>query len=116
MDTEKSMNDNLTYLDIVRMFGDYNREHGYHYSGKTPTELSAVVVISADSFNKPYSEQSRSYRITSSNGKLFFDGMCGNSVWASCLDGTDQNIRLDYYIGNPWRVERCYLEGEITNA
>lgn len=106
---------NLTYLDVVKMFGDYNREHGYHYSGKTPTELSAIVVMTEDSFTELYSERSRSYRITSSNGKLFFDGMCGNSVWGSCLDGTDQNIRLDYYIGHPWKVERCYIEGEIKN-
>ena len=28
--------------------------------------------------------------------------------WASNLDGTDKNIRLDYYI-NDWKIDYCYI-------
>lgn len=34
--------------------------------------------------------------------------------WAfgSCLDGSDQNIRLERYMhgDNAWKIERCYMQ------
>ena len=41
--------------------------------------------------------------------------MSGYSIFASCLDGTDPLVRLDWYmkVENPkigdWEVEYCYL-------
>ena len=56
---------------------------------------------------------SRTYRFDSDN-KAFWPNMGGYSIFGSCLDGTDQGIRLDWYMteeGNPggWKVADCYI-------
>ena len=75
--------------------------------------LTAHVVFTEDSFDKPYPLLSRTYRISSDN-KAFWPNMGGYSIFASCLDGTDQGVRLDWLMaaeGNPggWKVEECYI-------
>ena len=75
--------------------------------------LQAVIVFTPDSFDKEYSEESRSYEIRS-DANTFRDTI-SNSLFASCLDGTDQGVRLDWYMeyyGNKddrWKVDYCYL-------
>ena len=64
---------------------------------------------------REYSEESRSYEFRSDNKT--FRNCCSNSLYASCLDGTDQGVRLDYYMeyyGNKpgWKVDYCYLVEE----
>lgn len=65
---------------------------------------SAVIVFTENSFNKRYSLESRSYRLTE------------NDMWG--LDDTNQSVRLDYYMfghdnpKNNWKVEYCYIETE----
>ena len=69
------------------------------------------IYETADSFEKPYEEISRTYGV-SSNNKAFQDGMGGYSIYGSCLDGTDPCLRLEGYIrgGNDgWKIERCYM-------
>lgn len=68
--------------------------------------LEAVIVFKQESFNKEYSELSRSYSV-SSESKYFMSNMGGNSLFGSCLDGSDSGVRLDWYMrgDNPWQVE-----------
>ena len=69
--------------------------------------LGAVLVFSQDNFKQEYSLESRSYRIYNT-GNYFDNSIISNALWANNLDGTDQMIRLDYYIHN-WNCEYGYL-------
>src|SRR6476620_7722500 len=68
----------------------------------------AVVVFRADSFEKPFSELERSYKIYSTD--KYFDGnMGGSSLYGYCLDGKDLGVRLDHYIYSGWKPEFAYI-------
>ena len=77
-------------------------------------DLTAHIIFTEDSFRKPYSLLSRTYRISSDN-KAFWPNMGGYSIFGYCLDKTtDQGVRLDYYMAeerdiNGWKVEDCYI-------
>jgi hypothetical protein len=95
---------------------EFNRQHGYKCSNSGCSETAHIVVVfTADSFDEEYSEESRSY-IVSSNNKAFLDGMIGYSIYASCLDGTDPCVRLEAYMRDEyggegcWKVEYCYIK------
>mgnify|MGYP003441295885 CR=1 FL=1 len=74
----------------------------------------AVIVFSQDSFNKEFSETARSYRILS-DAKYFNADCIGSSLFGDCLDGTDNGVRLDWYMkrlpeeGKRWIIEYCYI-------
>lgn len=70
----------------------------------------AVIVFTEDSFSKDYSVEQRSY-VVSSNNKMFNPEALGSSLFGDCLDGTDNGVSLDLYIGK-WHVEYCYMKGE----
>ena len=70
----------------------------------------AVIVFTEDSFSKDYSVEQRSY-VVSSNNKMFNPEALGSSLSGDCLDGTDNGVRLDWYIGK-WHVEYCYIKEE----
>jgi len=68
----------------------------------------AIVVFTADSFEKPFTEIERSYKIYS--GDKYFDAnMGGSSLYGYCLDGKDLGVRLDHYIYSGWKVEYAYI-------
>ncbi len=94
----------LSYSQLSEVFQNVNR------NGKN--ETCGYIVFTADSFDKPYSEQSRTYRVSSDN-KAYQSGI-GYSIYASCIDGTDINIRLDEYLHGEkrWKIERCYMHQE----
>lgn len=79
-------------------------------------EITGYIVFKQENFNKLYSEKSRSYSV-SSNNKAFNTSEPGTSVYGSCLDGTDQNIRLDEYLTGPnaWKIERCFFTNSDYN-
>ena len=100
----------MTFEEVRDYFIEHNKTHNW-----AKDIIKAVVVFTPDSFNKEYSEESRSY-IFSSDNKTFRN-CCSNSLYASCLDGTDQGVRLDYYMEyywkeNRWKVDYCYLVEE----
>lgn len=66
------------------------------------------IVFTADSFDRLYSERSRTYRVDS-DAKEFNTRMIGRSLYGSCLDGSDQCVELVGYISGGWRVEYCIL-------
>lgn len=68
----------------------------------------AVLVFTEDSFEKPFTEIQRSYKI-SSEDKYFNANMGGNSLYGNCLDGKDLYVRLDQYIYSGWKVHYCYI-------
>ena len=76
--------------------------------------VSGYIVFTADSFEKPYAEDARTYGV-SSNNKAFQEGMGGYSIYGSSLDGTDPCVRLERYMAvekggkDGWKIERCYM-------
>ena len=76
-------------------------------------DLTAHIIFTEDSFAKEYPLLSRTYRFSSDN-KAFRPNMGGCSIFADCLDGTDQGVRLDWHMadeGNSggWKVDTCYI-------
>lgn len=96
----------MTYGELCAKFRQAE-DRGEHMLG--------YIVFTEDSFDKPYSEQSRTY-VVSSNNKAYQAGMGGYSIYASCLDGTDPCVRLESYMAaekggaNGWKIERCYTQ------
>lgn len=88
---------------------------------KSPTaDLTAHITFTEDSFDKKFPLLSRTYIFTSDN-KGFWPNMFSRSIFAYCLDGTDQGIRLDWYMedeGNKggWKVEDCYVLEQMQDA
>ena len=84
-------------------------------------DLTAHIIFTEDSFKKPYSLLSRTYRISSDN-KAFWPNMGGYSIFGYCLDkATDQGVRLDYYMAEErditgWKVEDCYILEQMRDA
>lgn len=100
----------LTWSELCKAMWNFNEEHGYTTKGNKE-RLEGVVVFTEDSFAKLYTEQSRSYQFTSDN-KAFLANQSSNSIFADCLDGTDDGVRIDWYMHDkerPWKVEYCYL-------
>ena len=96
----------VTYGELCRQFREAE-DKGEHMVG--------YIVFTEDSFDKPYSEFSRTYAV-SSNNKAFQSGMGGYSIYGSCLDGTDPCVRLEGYMAaekggeKGWKIERCFTQ------
>lgn len=68
---------------------------------------TAIIVFSQENWpNRDYSEQSRSYR-TYSNQRGWDYSRAGSCRFGDCLDGTDHDVRLDWY---NWKIEYWYWE------
>lgn len=104
----------MTYGEMTRMFRAVEDTHGGHVEG--------AIVFAQQSFTEPYSEESRTY-LLSSNNKAFQSGMGGYSIYGSCKDGTDPCVRLERYMSvekggkDGWMIERCYMkQSEVDKA
>ena len=97
----------IPYSEMVNKFREAERNGEGHLQG--------YVVFTQDSFTEPYSEEARTY-VVSSNNKAFQPNMGGYSIYASSLDGSDPMVRLERYMRdehggeNGWRIERCYMK------
>lgn len=103
----------MDYSELKRAFHKWVKEH-------PKTDLTAHIVLTEDSYPKQYSRLSRSYKVSVHN-KALWPGLGGYSIFASCLDGTDQGIRLDWHMveeGNRdgWTVEDCYILEQMRDA
>lgn len=82
-----------------------------------PPPLNGYVVFSQDSFKEPYSAESRTYEFNSDN-KAINCSAGGYSIYASSLDGSDKNVRIDLYMkderggADGWKIEKCYLRDD----
>lgn len=98
----------MTFAEVSDLFYKHNEENGCTQFSDN-ARLTAVVVFKQGSwFNAEYTEVQRSYRFVSDN-KYFLPDMCGNSIYANCLDGSENGVRLDWYLGK-WEVDYCYIE------
>ena len=103
----------MDYNELKQIFQELKRT--------SPREnLTAHIIFTEDSFTKPYPLLSRTYRVSSDN-KAFWPNIGGYSIFAYCLDGTDQGVRLDWNMaeeGNPggWEVERCYILEQLRDV
>lgn len=69
-----------------------------------------VIVFSQDSFMNEYGLKARSYRVSNME-KYFNPEAIGSSLFGNCLDGSDNGVRLDYYMKMyGWKPEYCYME------
>ena len=84
-------------------------------------DFTAHIIFTEDSFNRPYSLLSRTYRISSDN-KAFWPNLGGYSIFGYCMDKTsDQGVRLDYYMAEErditgWKVEDCYILEQMRDV
>ena len=94
-------------------------EYGKYYDSFTDVSMKLadvenqwlIIVFKEESWpnsNTRFTLEQRSYLVNTNEGKWFKSAMLGNSLWGSCVDGTDRNVRLDWYLGD-WKVEYCYL-------
>ena len=60
-----------------------------------------------DESGKEYPLESRSYEFRSDE-KYFLSGTGGSSIFATSMDKSDVDVRLDLYL-NKWKVDYCYL-------
>lgn len=102
------MKKEMTYEEMTDIFREFERDN------KSDKHLTGYIIFTKDSFKDSYSEESRTYIVTS-GCKAFMSNMGGYSIYGSCLDGTDSNVRLEQYIENEhfrdngWKVEKCYM-------
>ena len=84
---------------------------------KDRSHTVGYIVFTADSFDKSYTEEERTY-VVSSNNKAFIEGMGGYSIYDSSLDGSDENVRLEAYMADEyggkdgWKIEKCYVKDD----
>lgn len=95
----------LPYNEMKALFCQTEKEGGH---------TKGYIVFTPDSFERAYSEEARTY-IVSSDNKAFIGEMGGYSIYASSLDGSDSCVRLELYMAaerggkNGWKIERCYM-------
>ncbi|MDE7245417.1 MAG: hypothetical protein K2O18_15785 [Oscillospiraceae bacterium] len=103
----------MTYHELKETFCDLKQ--------RSPKDnLTAHIIFTEDSFDKKYPLLSRTYRVSSDN-KRFWPNKFSRSIFACCLDETDQGVRLDWYMaeeGNKdgWKVENCYILEQMQDA
>ena len=103
----------MNYAELKQLFQEFKRN--------SPKEnLTAHIIFTEDSFDEKYSLLSRTY-VVSSDNKAFLPNMGGYSIFASCLDGSDPWVRLEWYMaeeGNPggWKVKDCYILEQMQDA
>lgn len=100
----------VSYKELKEMFSDKERDgSGEHMTG--------CITFTADSYNKEYSEEARTYRVSSDN-KAFKPNMSGYSIFGSSIDGSDRGVRLDSVMAaekggaNGWKIEKCTVIAE----
>lgn len=101
-------NQNMTYPELRDLFVERNKT-------QLAKPVSACIVFAESNWpDRHYPLRSRTYEVSSDN-KAFRSSCCSTSLFGSCLDGTDQMVRLDWYMkdfGNKggWVVDHCYRE------
>ena len=103
----------MNYGEVKQIFQELKRT-------SPKDDLTAHIIFTEDSFTKEYPLLSHTYRFSSDN-KAFWPHMFSKSIFACCLDGTDQGVRLDWYMAeesNPgdWKVEDCYILEQMRDV
>lgn len=99
----------MEYSKLKAILREYEKQHP-----ASQKALDAYITFTENSFDEPYSKESRTYIISSAN-KAFIPGMGGYSIYGSSVDGSDRGVRLEQYMRdehgekNGWKVEECGL-------
>ena len=93
----------ISYSEMWHNLHQYNIDHP---DREEHGDISAVIVYKPENWDKPYSLESRSYRVYNCN-RAFQPGKIANSIFGYALDGSDPGVRLDWY---KWDVDYCYME------
>ena len=78
----------MKYAELKKIFRK-------HELDRPASHLTAHIVFTADSFEEDCSLLSRVYAVSSDN-KAFQPNMGGYSIYAACLDGRDNGVRLEW--------------------
>ncbi len=76
--------------------------------------MTGYITFSQDNFREQYSEECRTYAISSDNN-AFRPESLSPTMYATALDGSDPNVDLSNYLskgrpdGMAWELERCYM-------
>ena len=113
----------LTYREFANQLRRYEADYNHkciHDENFKPDDskrhLTGCIVFKESNWpGKNYSEESRTYRVSSGN-KAYMPNMGGYSIYGSSLDGTDPCVRLEQCMreeGVPtgWEVDYCYIDG-----
>ena len=98
----------MTYGEMVAKFREHERSN-------PSTHLTGFIVFTEDSFDKPYSLESRTYKVSSDN-KAYRPNMGGYSIFGWAIDGSDPGVRLERLMAaekggaNGWQGDYCYME------
>lgn len=106
----------MKYAELKKIFRK-------HELDRPASHLTAHIVFTADSFEEDCSLLSRVYAVSSDN-KAFQPNMGGYSIYAACLDGRDNGVRLEWYMAEEkggsakgkWKVESCYILEYMRDA
>lgn len=105
----------MMYREMRDRFIQYNLEH------PNANPLKGFIVFNESNWpDRRYPEASRTYEVHSDN-KAFRHNAGGCSLFGSCIDGSDQGVRLDRYMadfGNKggWTVERCTIAEPVASV
>ena len=94
----------ISYSEFVDRMWAHGKDHRNNEDYRDA--ITGVIVYKQSNFPKPYTEEERSYRVSSCN-RCFQDGKIANSMFGDCLDGKDLGVRLDWY---RWDVDFCYMD------
>lgn len=85
-------------FDASTLFNEMNK------CNETGNHKTAVIVFSQSNWSKKYPEISRSYKSHSNQWGWDYT-KSGKCRLGSCLDGTDNDVRLDWY---NWTIDYWY--------
>ena len=84
-------NQKLTYPELRDLFVEHNKTQ------LAKPVIACIVFAESNWPDHHYPLRSRTYEVSSDN-KAFRPSCCSTSLFGSCLDGTDQMVRLDWYM------------------
>lgn len=98
----------MTFSDLKDLFYEHNK------ANLNPPLVGYIVFTEGTWIDHVYSLESRTYEVSSDN-KAFRPNCCSISLYGNCMDGTDQDVRLDWYMygangHDGWAVDYCYVK------
>lgn len=117
VDIEQVPEEVASWQELRKQFMSYEdqRDKVMREQHQQMPPLTGYVTFTKGSFDKEYSEESRTY-VFSSDNKAFQAHSVSSSLLGSCMDGSDPNIRLDEYMQEyhggeqGWEIEQCLIQ------
>ena len=105
----------MTFNELCAKIYKHNKENNITRQFEDKNPMICRITFSNKSWMcngkaSNYSYNARTYEFRSDN-KYFLGSMGGTSIYASSLDGKDEDIRLDWYLKD-WIIEDCTIKEE----